>query len=110
MRDFSIIIATLAIMAVACSPKDENSTKDTDQASVTDVQQAGDSTELSDAVTLTDAEKKDSCYSNCLGTDMSKEDCKKACDGKWAKDAGSSSDTSMDAETSLPDDVSATKG
>tara|TARA_Y100000592_G_scaffold69438_1_gene108027 strand:- start:2243 stop:2674 length:432 start_codon:yes stop_codon:yes gene_type:complete len=76
MKDFSIIIGFLAIMAVACSPKEDDCEHDSNRATATDVEKG------EDATTLTDKE----CYVKCVKTDMSELDCKKACYGDWAKE------------------------
>ena len=76
MKDFSIIIGFLAIMAVACSPKEDDCEHDSNRATATDVEKG------EDATTLTDKE----CYVKCVKTDMSELDCKKACYGDWTKD------------------------
>lgn len=86
MKDFSIIIAFLAIVAVACSPKEDDCDHDADRTVAADVEKGEDSADLADAATLTDKEKKEACYSGCLSSDMSKEDCKKACYGDWTKE------------------------
>ena len=86
MKDFSIIIAFVAIVAVACSPKESESDNDAHRATCNDVEKGADATDLADANTLTDKEKKEDCYVGCLESDMSKEDCKKACYGDWNKD------------------------
>ena len=82
MRNIILVMTTMlmVMLAVACSEKDEKSDKDAASAA------CSDAANLADAVTLTDKEKKESCYSGCLETDMSKEDCKKACYGDWTKD------------------------
>ena len=82
MKDFSIIIGFLAIMAVACSPKEDDCDHDGNRAAATDVEKGEDATDLADAATLTDKE----CYVKCVKTDMSELDCKKACYGDWTKD------------------------
>ena len=106
MRNIILVMITLSMvmLAVACDDKGAKSEKDASSVSCSDATKSGDATELADTATLTDAEKKDDCYSGCLGTDMSKEDCKKACNGKWTKDAGSSS---KEADVSTPDAVDA---
>lgn len=86
MKDFSIIIAFLAIVAVACSPKEDDCDHDADRTVAADVEKGADAADLADAATLTDKEKKEACYSGCLSSDMSKEDCKKACYGDWTKE------------------------
>ena len=88
MRNMILVTTTMlmVILAVACSEKDAKSDKDADNAACTDVEKGADATGLADTATLTDKEKKEDCYVGCLESDMSKEDCKKACYGKWSKD------------------------
>ena len=83
MRNIILVMTTMlmVMLTVACSEKDEKSDKDAASAA------CSDAADLADAVTLTDKEKKENCYSGCLETDMSKEDCKKACYGDWTKDS-----------------------
>ena len=158
MKDFMIILAFMAVVLGACDSKEETkecdssvasstdvaSTPDVDQgndATVEDAATAADAAGLSDILSdgfpnVSDADDKaaeaKACYDKCVKSDMSKEDCKKACYGDWTKDdncetcynkcvkAGKSkleckegccekkSDPKETDATSTPDDVSET--
>tara|TARA_A100001515_G_scaffold91921_1_gene73330 strand:+ start:5802 stop:6287 length:486 start_codon:yes stop_codon:yes gene_type:complete len=113
MKDFMIILAFMAVVFAACDSKEEETTEcDTSVATSTDststpddtlkgldpVEDGGttaaDATGVADILAdgfpnvsdaTEDNEVKD-CYSKCVKSDMSKEDCKKACYGDWTKD------------------------
>ena len=87
MRDLSIIIAFLAIVLVACGPKEKDCEKDADSTKVTDVNKSEDATELPQDATGTKAkDKKYLCYVGCLEAEKSPKDCKKACYGDQKAD------------------------
>ena len=134
MRDLSIIIAFLAIVLVACAPKEKDCEKDADSA------KTADATELPQDATGTKAkDKKYRCYVGCLEAEKSSQDCKKECygdqkaddckacynkcvkAGKKSEDCkagccskkpeadGGSKPKEADAGVTLPEDVSSTK-
>ena len=125
MRDLSIIIAFLAIVLVACAPKEKDCEKDANSA------KTADATELPQDATETKAEDtKYLCYVGCLEAEKQSKDCKKECYGdKKAVDckvcydkcvkAGKKVEdckkgccpkkSEADAGASLPEDVSQTK-
>ena len=115
MRDLSIIIAFLAIVLVACAPKEKDCEKDADSAKAADVQTSEDATQKvsKDCQDLcakkgidgdtckaycSDQYKKGACYAACEG---SAGYCKKVCYNK--------SDITKDAGSSLPEDATSTK-
>ena len=133
MRIFiTLLFAIFIAFSAACGEKEADCKKDADGAKAADVAKSEDSVDLADAATLTDEQKKASCYSGCLGSDASKEECKKTCYGDWSKEnkckacydkcvkAGKkeadckagccSKKPEADAGASLPDDVSGTNG
>ena len=114
MRDLSIIIAFLAIILVACAPKEKDCEKDADTAKAADVQTSEDATQKvsKDCQDLcakkgidgdtckaycSDQRKKGACYAACEGSAAY---CKKVCYNK--------SDITKDAGSSLPEDVTST--
>ena len=114
MRDISIIIAFLAIILVACAPKEKDCEKDADSAKAADVQTSEDATQKGskdcqdlcakkgiDGDTCktycSDQYKKGACYAACEG---SAGYCKKVCYNK--------SDITKDAGSSLPEDATST--
>ena len=133
MRIFiTLLFAIIIAFSAACGEKEADCKKDAERAVSSDVDKSGDAADLADAATLTDEQKKASCYSGCLGSDASKEECKKTCYGDWSKEnkckacydkcvkAGKkeadckagccSKKPEADAGASLPDDVSGTNG
>ena len=123
MRDFSIIIAFLAIILVACAPKEKDCEKDDAIAKAADVQTSEDATQKvsKDCQDLcakkgidgdtckaycSDQRKKGICYEACKG---SAGYCKKVCYGKSdTKDVGSSLPEDA-TSTKLPEDATSTK-
>ena len=122
MRDLSIIIAFLAIVLVACAPKEKDCEKDAESANAADVQTSEDATQKvsKDCQDLcakkgidgdtckaycAGERKKGVCYEACKG---SAGYCKKVCYGKsGTKDAGSSLPEDA-TSTNLPEDATST--
>ena len=123
MRDLSIIIAFLAIVLVACAPKEKDCEKDDASAKAADVQTSEDATQKvsKDCQDLcakkgidgdtckaycSDQYKKGVCYAACEG---SAGYCKKVCYNKSdiTKDAGSSLSEDV-TSTNLPEDATST--
>jgi hypothetical protein len=124
MRDMSIIIiAFLAIILMACAPKEKDCEKDTDGGVAADVQTLEDTTQKvsKDCQDLcakkgidgdtckaycASERKKGVCYAACKG---SAGYCKKVCYNKSdTKDAGSSLPEDV-TSTNLPEDATSTK-